>query len=184
MRKISLFLCLVLIVGLFSGCFNKNKITYTPPSYTTPSVPTEPSSPPPQPPLPPEVDPPTPPDSPIVLPTPLPVTSSLQWCSTGETLNFRAGPSYGSTLIGQVPASEHFTILEWDHEYAKIEYNGTIGYVSVAYIRPADQEGLEDHLPVVKVTDTYTYDQMIADIATLTKAYPDILQVSSIGESE
>ena len=53
---------------------------------------------------------------------------------TGSVVNFRAGPSTSAAVIGKFYSGTLVNILEPGDSWYKVEYNGTVGYVSADYI--------------------------------------------------
>ncbi|MBR7122692.1 MAG: D-alanyl-D-alanine carboxypeptidase family protein [Oscillospiraceae bacterium] len=88
------------------------------------------------------------------------------------------------TILKKIPKGAEVVLNKWSGKYAKVTYKGTTGYVLSYFIMPAQKDYFTVCLQVVKPTDTYTYEQMLSDIATLKALYPDQITVSSIGKSE
>ena len=99
-----------------------------------------------------------------------------------EYITLRATP--GGYRIGTIPVNATFTVKEWYWNYALVEYNGQQGYVQSNFVKPADKNYIPNQLRVVTLTEWYTYEQMLKDIAELQQLYPGILRVSTIGKSE
>ena len=109
--------------------------------------------------------------------------SPVIWSSNcNEYINLRRTP--GGTRIGTVPKGHRVELLEWNGKYAKVCYNGTTGYVSAAYIKPAQENYMEQMLDSVEVTAVYPYQQMMEDLRSLAERYPQTVKVESIGTSE
>ena len=178
-RTLALLLALSCVIGLF-GCkqpeASLSNPTTDPTSGTTleTTAPTEPEDPT----DPESTDPVEPP--PVQLPEPDMPTVWVANCS--DYINFRSTP--GGTKIGTIPAGGTMELISWNEKYAKVNYNGTVGYVSAGYIKPADEEYFAQCLDVVKVTNEYTYDRMMTDIAILQSLHSDVITVSTIGKSE
>ena len=108
---------------------------------------------------------------------------STLWTPICESfINLRNAPN--GTIIGNVPVGAELTLLKWYEKYALISYNGQQGYVGANYIRPIDEQYFEKRLQVVTPTTAYSYEQMLADMASLQAAYPDLVQIGVIGKSE
>ncbi|MGF9966336.1 SH3 domain-containing protein, partial [Bacillus rhizoplanae] len=60
---------------------------------------------------------------------------------TATRLNVRNSPVLGSTLLGNVQKGENVTILGKANGWAKIEYKGKEGYVSLEFIKVGEKEG-------------------------------------------
>ena len=99
-----------------------------------------------------------------------------------EFINLRESP--GGEPIATIPVNETVILEKWAGKYALVTYGDTQGYVLSNYIKPADGAYLSRRLQVVTPTETYTYDQMLADISSLQQLYPDTVRVASIGMSE
>ena len=99
-----------------------------------------------------------------------------------EYISLRATP--GGYRIGISPVNATFTVKEWYWNYALVEYNGLQGYVQSNFVKPADKTYISNQLKAVTLSEYYTYEQMLKDIAELQQLYPSILRVSSIGKSE
>ncbi|MDD7516524.1 peptidoglycan DD-metalloendopeptidase family protein [Ruminococcus flavefaciens] len=50
-------------------------------------------------------------------------------------LNIRSGHNTSSSVIGQIPANAEFTVTKGNGEWAHVEYKGTKGYASMAYMQ-------------------------------------------------
>ena len=100
-----------------------------------------------------------------------------------DFISLRKAANHDGT-IGKIPAGETFTLEGWSGAFAKVTYGGKTGYVLSTYIKPADSGYFADALSTVKLTDTYTYEQMHLDIDSLARRYPAALSSSSIGKSE
>ena len=197
-RILILMICLGLLLSV-AGCKAKetppapetSPIVFTTQATEMPTVPTQavqtqptqaptesvPTAPPTTPTTPPQTEPskptqPTEPPDPDTLWTPI--------CQ--EYINLRATP--GGNLIGTVPVNATVVLQKWVGKYAHVTYNGTQGYVTANYIKPASSDYLTKRLQTVTLTTVYTYDQMRTDMAALQALYPDKVTISSIGLSE
>lgn len=110
-------------------------------------------------------------------------TGELWQANCDDFISLRKAANYDGT-IGKIPAGGTFTLEGWSGAFAKVTYGGKTGYVHSGYIKPADSGYFTDALSTVKLTDTYTYEQMRADIDSLARRYPAVVSVSSIGKSE
>ena len=111
------------------------------------------------------------------------VDFSTLWTPICESfINLRQSPN--GSIIGSVPVGTELTLLKWEEKYALISYDGKQGYVGANYIQPTDEQYFAKRLRVVTPTNKYPYEQMIADIASLQAAYPNLVQVNTIGKSE
>lgn len=113
-----------------------------------------------------------------------PAVVSVWYANCTNYITFRKTPYVNGKEIGKIKAGETVILMGWHEKFAFVEYNGVQGYVLSEYLAPESQWDPGDLLTVVKITDTYTYEQMQLDIATLAATYPDLLQVGSIGTSE
>lgn len=89
-----------------------------------------------------------------------------------------------TTAICKIPAEAELLLHKWHGQYALVSYNSHQGYVLANYIQPLDKEYFSKRLTVLTPTTQYTYQQMIADMASLQAAYPDSVKINSIGKSE
>lgn len=104
----------------------------------------------------------------------------LIWIANCQTrMSLRPAASTTGS-IGTVLKDEEVTLLGFDGKFAKVNYNGKIGYLLSGYIKPKQQATL----PTVKYTSKYTYEQMLADIDTIANRYPDLVTADVIGKSE
>lgn len=127
----------------------------------------------------------TEPTSPSVLPpvfVPAPADAPTWVANCDTSINFRNTP--GGTLITTIPKGATMALLDWHNAYAKVNYNGLIGYVSSSYIMPESSNSFVTDLDIIELTNIYTYDKMISNIAALQNQYPDTVTVTSIGYSE
>ena len=174
MRKRIPALILSLLLIFLTGC--KVSATFpteqtTPTQGQTATAPTPTQTTPPQT----EATAPTEPEAPID-------PDSLYVPICQEFINLREGPD--GELIDTIKVNETVVLEKWVGKYARVSYNDTQGYVLSNYIKPADEAYLSKRLQVVNPTETYTYDQMLADISALQLMYPDLVHSASIGMSE
>jgi len=109
-------------------------------------------------------------------------TVPMQWiCNCNSYVNLR---NASEKVIGTIPNGGEMKLLGWDYTYAKVEYNGTVGYVATNYIKPADSNYFGEMLTMVTTTDTYTYAQLLEDVRALEQQYAQTVTISSIGVSE
>ena len=90
----------------------------------------------------------------------------------------------GGEVIAKIKKGGVMKLLGWNHKYAKVNYKGTVGYVLANYIKPKETGYFGDWMDVVELTNVYSYDEMVKDMAALAAQYPEIVTVSSIGSSE
>ena len=146
-RLIAILLTILYVTALF-GC---GKQPETQPGGTTdstttaPSNPTEPTVPNTEPTVNPD-DPEDPPAVPLEEP-PVPTT----WVTNyNGNVNLRAKP-YGD-VIAKVPNDAPMELLGWVDKYAKVNYNGLIGYVSSSYIMPESSNSFVTDLDIIELT--------------------------------
>ena len=99
-----------------------------------------------------------------------------------EYISIRETPD--GTVIGRIPKGGTVQLQSWEDKYAKVSYNGLEGYVLTNYIMPDDDTYFSKCVDTVKLTDQYTYSQMVEDMNQLKTQYPNAVTVSSIGTSE
>lgn len=86
--------------------------------------------------------------------------------------------------IAEIPKGAALQLKSWTGKLAKVSYEGAEGYVWANYIMPYDEAFMAKSLDIVAPTSTYTYSQMVKDMAALREKYPSLVTVSSIGTSE
>lgn len=99
-----------------------------------------------------------------------------------EYITMRATP--GGSRIGIIPVNATVTVEKWYWNYALVVYNDLKGYVQSNFLKPADKNYISNQLQAVTLSEWYTYEQMLKDIAELQQLYPNTVHVSSIGKSE
>ena len=104
--------------------------------------------------------------------------------NTTEKLNIRSSASGDAAVIGSIPPGGQMELLGWNAKFAKISYQGVVGYVAANYIKPGNNGIFQDSLGAVEFTATYTYEEMVKDANALAAAYPDLVTLDSIGTSE
>ena len=104
-----------------------------------------------------------------------------KWELNGET-SIILYSSYlpGSSPLVWIHPDDAVTLLGWYEAFAYVSHQGIHGFIPANQIRPVDAPALS----IVPHTDTYTYEQMISDIAALKSTYPNVISVDSIGSSE
>lgn len=98
-----------------------------------------------------------------------------------EFISLRDG---SGSVIAEIPKDAVLYLKSWTGKMAKVSYGDIEGYVSTDFIMPYDQDYLAKSLDTVAPTSTYTYSQMVADMAALQAKYPGVVTLSSIGASE
>lgn len=113
-----------------------------------------------------------------------PVNGQFWYANCDEYISLREEPSSYSALLTTIPVGTVLRVVKWDTCYAQVDYEGQLGYALSSYLKPVDQQYLECSLDTVPITDTYTYEQMLTDLAALRDAHPDQVELDSIGQSE
>ncbi len=98
-----------------------------------------------------------------------------------EFISMRDG---SGNIIAEIPKGATLHLKSWTGKMVKVSYGDLEGYVSSDYIMPFDEDYLTKSLDIVAPTSTYTYSQMVTDMATLQAKYPGVVTISSIGTSE
>ena len=98
-------------------------------------------------------------------------------------MGLREKNDYNARSIARIYPNDVMTLLEWEGHFAKVSYNGKVGYVMSSYIKPVNGE-FADFLDTVEYDSCYTYDEMTADIQSLLALYPQLLTLDKIGYSE
>ncbi|MBQ3151464.1 MAG: SH3 domain-containing protein [Clostridia bacterium] len=71
----------------------------------------------------------------ITVPESTTAPHDIYWVVTeGDDLNLREFPSTDSAVLARIPYSTEIVVIGYDGEWAKTEYNGIVGYVSMDYI--------------------------------------------------
>jgi len=155
--------------------------TQTAPVQTQPTIApsTQPTAAPTQAPT---IQPTEPPTTAPTQPTVPPDPDTLWTPNCQEYIYLRKSP--GGEVIDTVPVNATLVLRKWVEKCALVTYNGVQGYVSANYIKPAEGNQLIGHLQVVQLTEVYSYQQMLTDMAALQILYPDRVQLSGIGFSE
>ena len=99
-------------------------------------------------------------------------------------VNLRKSASVEAVSLTIVRKGEKVEWLGWYGKFARIRYKNMTGYVLSGYIKPADNAYMQTALDTVRLTDTYTYDEMIEDLIAFEQAYPDQVRLEIIGHSE
>lgn len=126
---------------------------------------------------------PTPPTPTVPLPELEPGTTwEVHGCDSFITLRKR--PDVSADSIRIISKGETVELLGWYGRFAKVRYAGRTGYVAGGFIKPADAAYMEDALNTVRVTDIYTYDEMMEDLIAFEQAYPAQVELEIVGYSE
>ncbi|MBR2937281.1 MAG: hypothetical protein IKB80_02130 [Oscillospiraceae bacterium] len=94
-------------------------------------------------------------------------------------------PSTESTeAFATIPRGATIGLVNWEGRFARVVWDGKVGYVYSNCLQPAESDYFAKHLKVLTPTTKYTYDQMYADMGKLQALYPDLISLSTIGKSE
>ncbi len=107
---------------------------------------------------------------------------TLIWTANcNEYINLRTTP--GGRIIGHIPKGATFQLLQWKEKYARVLYEGKTGWVSGAYIMPADQ-WLEEQLEITGISAKYSYEEMLEDLKQFEALYPHLVTLATAGSSD
>lgn len=101
-----------------------------------------------------------------------------------DYISLRSRPNVGAPTLAYIPDGGSFELLDWDRKFAKVRYQGREGYVFSQYIWPQTQLWSSKILDTVPLTDRYSYDQMLLNMETFARKYPELVEKDSIGLSE
>lgn len=105
-----------------------------------------------------------------------------EWRAECENyLSLRKSPDTEARVLARVPAGGAFDVILFAGDFAKVLYEGEIGWLLVEYLT-RETPDYERDLSIVSATDKYTYEQVTDDLAALAKKYSSVT-LSSIGES-
>ncbi len=91
--------------------------------------------------------------------SPQDLTTSIGNAVVIKDVNVRIGPSSGYEKIGSLKAGQYISIMSIEGNWAMINYNGLIGFVSASYISLTDVG--EITVPVADAMPVYMYDEGI-----------------------
>ena len=94
------------------------------------------------------------------------------------------GSAEGTDVITWIYPGETMELLDWRGLYAKVRYEGIKGYVLSSLIMPADEQWIDNCLNTVEVTAVYSFEQMCADMETLSRKYRDVASIDTVGYTE
>ena len=108
------------------------------------------------------------------------------WTVTcNEYISLRREPSTAARVLTTISVGETVDVLEFvNGKFAKVRWNRKTGYVLSEYLTRSPEIGSSMDLSVIRPVENYSYQQMQDDLLTLSKLYPDLLSLSSIGKSE
>ena len=113
-----------------------------------------------------------------------PAVVSLWIANCNDYITLRAKASTDSKQLARIKAGEAVILLGWYDKFAFVDYQGVQGFVASDYLMPETKWVPEELLSIVRVYETYTYEQMKLDIVQLVQKYPKLVKVGSIGKSE
>lgn len=115
---------------------------------------------------------------------PILAEAEMEYCSVvcEDAVNLRETPSAKAELVAEVPAGTRVRVLGFEARYAKVEVpaTGKEGYLIAGYLMP---ENSVFSASLVQLTESYTYETMMADIALLEAEYADKIRVETLGTS-
>ena len=118
-------------------------------------------------------------------PTPVPyVTDDIFVVECDDSINLREKSSSKSEQIGTLVTGDKVKILGYQSQrFARVQLveGGQVGYAIAGYFKAEDYASFG--LSIVKPTEKYTYEQMMADLDALAAKYPDLCTLESAGQS-
>ena len=112
-----------------------------------------------------------------------PAVPTLWAANCEDYISLRESAGSG-VVMAKIPAGETMSLRGWDGKYAHVTRDGLTGFVMTSYIKPAEETYFTECLDTVIPTNTYSYDQLLADMGTFESAYPDTVTTGIIGTSE
>lgn len=91
--------------------------------------------------------------------------------------------SAGGKAVGQIPKGATIGLVNWDGRFARVVYNGQVGYVYSNCLKPVDEDYFANYLEILTPTTKYTYAQMQADMQKMQALYPQQITLFSIGKT-
>lgn len=139
-----------------------------------------------------QVDPSAPPEEalettslPTPAPTPAPyITDDVFVVECDDSINLREKSSSKSELIGTLVTGDKVKILGYQSQrFARVQLvdGGQVGYAIAGYFKAEDYASFG--LDIVKPTQKYTYEQVMADLEALAAKYPSLCTLQSAGQS-
>jgi len=99
-------------------------------------------------------------------------------------LTLFSGPDEKAIPIGRLKKGEVVTVTGYSQCYARVRLlNGAEGYVISGYLKALQPDAFLQGTWIVQPRDPYTYLAMQQDMAALLAAYPDNMQLETIGTS-
>lgn len=112
------------------------------------------------------------------------VLGSVWYATCNNSMALREKSDSNSKSLATVYPNDTMTLLAWEGRHAKVSYKGKVGYVLTNYIKPVNEDYLDQVLDMVENDASYTYSEMMADLQQFVEAYPDLVTLDSIGFSE
>lgn len=110
---------------------------------------------------------------------------SMTWVpNCKEYISLREKPDVHGGALAKIECDEPVTILGWEGNFAKVDYQGQVGYVLASYIMPMDEDVFTEQMGDLDFTEKYSYADMIYDMEVLQEDYPDLVELDTIGQSE
>lgn len=114
-----------------------------------------------------------------------------EYICTASKLNIRTGHSTISTVIGTIPSGAVVNVTMTGDEWAHVEYNGTVGFASLEYLKKVYTTGDMDGDNIVSNSDIIVLVRYIvglidenSEIALHIKEYGDINADGTITNSD
>lgn len=101
-----------------------------------------------------------------------------------DPVSLRKSADDDGAVLADIPAGETVELRQWKERFALVTWGALEGYVLASRIKPVDDDYLPRCLDTVVPTDTYTYEQLLADMESLKSAYPGVVETAGIGRSE
>lgn len=111
----------------------------------------------------------------------------------GQTwqINFKNGyaalyaeRSHTADVLAKLYHGYRVSVLDYSGVFAKVSRNGVTGYVIASYLEKQGVQDYQSQLQIVNPVESYTYEQMVFDLKTLEALYPELMKLTSIGQSE
>ncbi len=103
-------------------------------------------------------------------------------------VSLRVKPAFKAKTILRIKSGEQVSLISFKGRFAKVSYEkgGKIytGYILGIYMVLPDERSYKAELETVKPVFLYSYEQMLSDLETLSKKYPERLSICSVGRSE
>ena len=100
-----------------------------------------------------------------------------------DFVNLRKWADMKADSWGKIYVGSKVKLLNWYGKFAKVEYQGKVGYILASYLAPANQQFISAALDTVEVTDVYTYDTMMEHLIQFDLQYPELVDLEIIGYS-